>query len=80
MIINRKWQTLLSALPPTHTPEEVEQARRLFFAGATAAFEALIKETDGQATETQVSIIKAVESELIQHRNTLAEIRRRKVN
>ena len=80
MLIFKKWQTLLAALGPQVTRDEREEARRLFYAGATAAFEVLIKDTDGKGTETQVSMIKAVESELVQHRNELVAGRKRKIN
>ena len=80
MLIFKKWQTLLGAMGPQVTRTELEEARRLFYAGATAAFEALIKDTDGLATETQVSLIKDVESELAQHRNELVATRKRKIN
>lgn len=80
MLIYKKWQEILAVMGPNLTPDAREEARRLFYAGATAAFEVLIKDTDGQSVETQVSMIKAVESELMQHRNELVTARKRKVN
>lgn len=80
MLIFKKWQSLLAAMGPQVTGPEREEARRLFYAGATAAFEVLVKDTDGLAIETQVSLIKDVESELVQHRNELVTMRKRKIN
>lgn len=80
MLIYKKWQEILAVVGPHLTPEAKEEARRLFYAGATAAFETLIKDTDGKSTETQVSMIKAVETELIQHRNELVTLHKRKIN
>jgi cellobiose-specific phosphotransferase system component IIA len=78
--ILEKWLALKAAIPPTRSLEQIEEARRLFYAGATAAFELLIKETNGQSIEEQVSVIHATEKELLQHRNELAEGYRRKLN
>jgi len=79
-ILFRKWQTVVSCLGPNPDKAYVEEMRRVFYAGATGCFEAIIKETDGLSTEAQVSIIKDVERELVDHRNNLVAVTKRKIN
>lgn len=80
MKIFDKWLQVKAVVGPGHTPDEIEEARRLFYAGATAAFEAIIKETDGISVEDQVRAIRAIDDELRLHRDELASGYKRKIN
>jgi hypothetical protein len=79
-IIFRKWETVVSCLGPNPDKAYVEEMRRVFYAGATATFEAIVKETENLSTAAHVSVIDSVASELVEHRNALVAQVKRKIN